>query len=90
MKKMAEIVDGQNSGDPDYQNMAPHFDNIAFKAGNNSLVEHNTFGTGHGASIGSLGEKETWMKNITIKKNTFQGTTNGFRIKTVSGAAKGK
>ena len=32
MKKMAEIVDGQNSGDPDYQNMAPDFDNIAFKA----------------------------------------------------------
>ena len=29
MKKMAEIVDGQNSGDPDYQNMAPDFDNIA-------------------------------------------------------------
>ena len=32
MKKMAEIVDGQNSGDPDYQDMAPDFDNIAFKA----------------------------------------------------------
>ena len=32
MKKMAEIVDGQNSGDPDYQNMAPDFNNIAFKA----------------------------------------------------------
>jgi len=32
MKKMAEIVDGQNSGDPDYQKMAPDFDNIAFKA----------------------------------------------------------
>ena len=31
MKKMAEIVDGQNSGDPDYQNMAPDFDNIALK-----------------------------------------------------------
>ena len=32
MKKMAEVVDGQNSGDPDYQNMAPDFNNIAFKA----------------------------------------------------------
>ena len=33
MQRMAEIVDQQNSGDPDYKNMAPDFDkSIAFKA----------------------------------------------------------
>ena len=32
MKKMAVVVDGQNSGDPEYVNMAPSYDGIAFSA----------------------------------------------------------
>ena len=31
-----------------------------------SLIEKNFFGTGHGASIGSLGPGSAWLTNITV------------------------
>jgi len=43
------------------------------------LVEDSYFGTGHGASIGSL--CDSWLTNITFRNITFQGTTAGARIK---------
>ena len=55
-------------------------DNVAIHS-SDVVVENSYFGTGHGASIGSLGDG-TKIKNITIKNITFHGTTAGFRIKT--------
>ena len=53
-------------------------DNVAMHA-NNTLVEDSYFGTGHGASIGSL--CNDWLTNITVRNVTFRGTTAGARIK---------
>jgi len=62
-------------------------DNVAVHA-SNVLVENCRFGTGHGASIGSLASG--YYKNITFDNIQFNGTTAGIRIKTDSGASPGK
>lgn len=59
-------------------------DNLAIHS-SHVLAERNAFGTGHGASIGSLGGAVA-LRNITVRDTTFSGTTAGARIKIDSGA----
>jgi hypothetical protein len=62
-------------------------DNIAAHA-NHTLVENCVFGTGHGASIGSL--CDVWLTNITFRNISFAGTTAGARIKVRDGCETGR
>eukprot|EP00727_Mastigamoeba_balamuthi_P009561 m51a1_g5227 putative polygalacturonase (402) ;mRNA; f:279766-281054 len=57
-------------------------DNVAIHS-SKVLVEDCQFGTGHGASIGSLCSET--ISDITVKGVHFTGTTCGPRIKTVQG-----
>ena len=61
-------------------------DNVAVHA-SNVLVEDCVFGSGHGGSIGSL--CQDYLSNITFRNITFQGTTNGARVKVVSDCPAG-
>jgi hypothetical protein len=54
-------------------------DHVAMHA-NDTLVERCRFGTGHGASIGSLGA-DTFLQNITVRDSSFDGAATAMRIK---------
>ena len=47
MKRMAVIVDQQNSGDPQYHSMSPSYDGIAFEAACNLAIEGRTQPSGY-------------------------------------------
>jgi len=54
-------------------------DHVAMHA-NDTLVERMVFGTGHGASIGSLGPG-TYLQNITVRDSSMTGGVQAIRIK---------
>ncbi|GLT92808.1 hypothetical protein SLE2022_106240 [Rubroshorea leprosula] len=57
----------------------------------NLWIENIACGPGHGVSIGSLGKSanEAGVQNVTVKRATFSGTQNGFRIKSWARASTG-
>lgn len=63
-------------------------DNVAIHS-SNVLIQNCKFGTGHGASIGSLGGGDN-LSNITVDRCSFNGTDNGPHIKVQAGAGSGK
>ena len=54
-------------------------DHIAFHA-NSTVVEFCTFGTGHGTSIGSLGDG-TYLQNITVRDSSYEAPTTALHVK---------
>jgi polygalacturonase len=73
-------------GEPFYihdSHIAVGDDNVAIHV-SNVLIENCVFGSGHGASIGSISSGT--YKNITVSGVTFDGTEAGPRIKTDPGA----
>jgi galacturan 1,4-alpha-galacturonidase len=59
-------------------------DHVAMHA-NDTLVERCQFGTGHGASIGSIATG--YIKKITVRDSSFNGPQQATRIKTDQGGA---
>lgn len=74
-----------------YSNISTGDDNVAIKANpgagqsKNMSFLHNTFGVGHGMSIGS--ETTDGVSNIDVNDLIMKDTTNGLRIKSDQSAS---
>jgi hypothetical protein len=66
-------------------NISTGDDDFACSGGTSGvLVTNNTYGNGHGVSIGSYTD-DGGVSNITVTNCTFNGTANGIRIKSDDG-----
>lgn len=64
-------------------NLSEGDDNVAMDSySQNITITHCTFGSGHGVSVGSYAVN---VKNVKVDSCTFNGTTNGIRLKSERG-----
>ncbi|RLN05919.1 hypothetical protein BBI17_008930 [Phytophthora kernoviae] len=64
-------------------------DCLAMQSSTNTIFSNNLCSGGHGISVGSLGgnvvDQSTTVSDLTVQGNTIADSTNGLRIKAVSG-----